>query len=134
MTNLFVREWLNGGLIPLLLCVEFVIGYSIYNAYKSHGRDFLKLSGVSSAIALFFFFLGELARTVLAWIILHEVNTGERHTFHMEPLRNWFYVGACMILLVSTLRLVYTLGPKGHSGWIAALVFTVVFIVGLSMY
>lgn len=133
MSNLLIREWLNGGLIPLNLCIMFMLGYQIYRASKV-GRGWMRRDGVKSAIALWWIFLADLIRASLAWYMLHMQSMYGRFPY-LGPVPTFLYSVAAAILMIATLRLIHVLSPASwkHRGWLVAALFCSVFLLALEM-
>lgn len=134
MTNLIIREWLNGGLIPLNVCITFVFTHSLYVSWRKYGRGWTKAPGVQSACALWWIFLADLIRSCMAWSLLHAQSSG-RPIQYLGYTPTLLYIAAAAIAMGATFRLIYTLGPSewGHKGWLAALALTAIFMGGLSL-
>jgi hypothetical protein len=125
VTNILIREWLNGGLIPLNICIIIIISYTLWLARKDYGPGWSKQPGVSSACALWWLFFSDLIRSVLAWQIIHAQRMG-RPLDIFENERTVIYIVIAAIATAATFRLIYTLSPDGwgHKAWIFAAVVT----------
>lgn len=133
MTNLMVREWLNGGLIPLNVSILIVITQSLWVTYRSYGPGWASQPGIASACALLWIFAADLIRSCLAWSYLHAQNLG-LPTSHYGYTTTILYIIAGTMATVATFRLIYTLSPSswGHRAWIAAAILTALFMVGVT--
>jgi heme A synthase len=123
LSNVFIREWLNGGLIPLNISMMAVITYTVWRQTK-FSWGWTKYPGANSACALWWIFCADLMRSVLAWAILRNVNLNDQ----MVALS---YMVIAVIATCATLRCIWCLTPvRGRNiTWISALLFTVVFMV-----
>lgn len=130
MNNLLIREWLNGGLIPLNLWMMFITWYSIYNVTKFKS-GWNKVPGASTACALWWIFFADFLRSTLAWSILRNATAQNAHIKYMSAEATIIYIMAAIIATTATMRCIYLLSPKewGHKAWIAALISTVIFLV-----
>ena len=133
MTNLLIREWLNGGLIPLNICMITIISITLFRAWRMGGKNWLRLRGIQTACALLWIFIADLIRSIVAWVILHQsqVNPYDDLFTPMTHIATATYMCAAVIAVTATMRLIYTLSPRnwGHKSWVIALVFTVLFLV-----
>lgn len=130
MDNLILREWLNGALIPLNVCIIVMITYQLWIARKIHGKGWTRRKGVASACAFWWIFVAELIRSALAWHFLHRQGIGKV----MPSLAVWesaMYAAAAGIAVAATFRLVYTLSPEraAHQTWLTAAGVTFVFLL-----
>jgi predicted Co/Zn/Cd cation transporter (cation efflux family) len=132
ITNLEVREWLNAALIPLNVCIMFIIAHSLFEARRIHGHGWTDAPGVKSACAFWWIFLADLIRASMAWSFLNAQNDG-RSTDTISSAATIFYLVAALIAALATFRLIHALSPIawGHKGWAAAAGLTVVFVVAL---
>src|SRR3954464_7852255 len=111
-----VREWLNGMLIPLTLCIQFIIFRSLWEARKYLGSQWNRAPGVASACALLWIFLADGLRATMAWSLLHQQLTSHEHIeFRYLTI---IYIISGVIAATATFRLIYTLSPArwGHRG------------------
>jgi hypothetical protein len=134
VTNLLIREWLNGGLIPLNVCIIIVISYSLLASRRVSGPGWTKEPGVASACAFWWLFVADLIRAIMAWLLLHAEVTG-RSPEYLGYAPTLLYMASAAIAMLATFRLIYTLSPAswGHKAWLAAAGLTVAFIAGLSL-
>lgn len=132
MTNLLIREWLNGALIPLNICIMIVISKSLWDSRRKFGRGWTRVPGVSSACAFWWIFLADLIRSCMAWHLLHAQNLGQPLNY-LTPTTTTAYIAAALMATLATFRLIYTLGPAswGHRGWVVAAVLTVIIVAVL---
>lgn len=130
MDNVAIREWINGALIPLNVCIILMITYQLYVARRTYGKKrWTRMPGISSACAIWWVFLAELIRAFLAWYILNRQSNG----IIVDYTDVWIttlYAVAAVIALLATFRLVFTLAPRSvaHQTWIASCVLTAVFL------
>lgn len=133
--NIIIREWLNGALIPINLCIIFITVYTVWNA-THFKRGWARRPGASSACALMWVFIADLMRATAAWIILHYTQVSKvEFTGYMAPSITAVYMISGVIALSATMRLIYVLSPLswGHRGWIAALLATIIFLAAVSL-
>jgi hypothetical protein len=134
LTNLVIREWINGVLIPLNICIMIIIAHSLFDSYRRYGIGWAKQPGIGSACALWWIFGADLIRSCLAWSFLHGQNLG-RPTSHYSYSTTLLYIFAGSIAAAATFRLIFTLSPSswGHKGWIAAAILTAVFMTAFAV-
>lgn len=134
MTNLIIREWLNGGLIPLNVCVIFIISHSLWQSWRALGPGWTRSPGVASACAFWWLFVADLIRSIMAWSLLHAQNAG-RPLQYLGFTTTMAYIAAASIATLATFRLIYTLSPDswGHRGWISAAALVAAFMILLSV-
>lgn len=132
MTNLVIREWLNGGLIPLNICVLIMITRQLYFSWTRFGRGWTNQEGIKSACAFWWIFLADLIRASLAWWTLNIQRAGGELPY-LGSFATLLYSSAAVIAIVATLRLIYALSPNhwGHKGWIGAAIFCAAFLLVL---
>ncbi len=133
MTNLLIREWLNGGLIPLNVCIMFIISHSLWTSYCEFGRGWTQRPGIRSACALWWIFLADLIRSCMAWTLLRAQSQGHPIEY-LGYTTTMLYIAAAGIATLATFRLIYTLSPSswGHRAWIGAAVLTAAFMICIS--
>lgn len=131
VNNVFIREWLNGALIPLNISMMTIIGYTVWRLTKFRW-GWTKYPGANSACALWWIFFADFLRSVLAWAILREAQSNGYATeiYRTSPIATMVYIAAALIATGATLRCIWCLTPvKGRSfTWITALIFTITFI------
>ncbi len=127
--NVVIREWLNGGLLPLNLCLCFVIARFLRDAWQLVGWGMTREPGVRGACALFWIFAADAARAGFVWIILRTQN---RHlsAAAIEQISNIGFMIAAAVGLLAILRSIYIFTPKawGHRGWIFSACITAAFL------
>lgn len=137
-SNLIIREWVNGGLLPLNISLVLVIGLFLWESWRSpevHSwADMQKLSGVSTGCALMWIFSADALRAGAAWSILRELNDrGPPPIAHGVDTSmiavNLAFIVAGIIGLLASIRCIYLFTPPwlGHSYWIASLALTLTF-------
>lgn len=133
MNNLIIREWLNGGLIPLNMCVIVMISRQLYFAREKFGRGWTEQDGMKSACAFWWIFMADLIRASLAWWTLNIQRAGGELPY-LGSVATLLYSVAAIIAIVATLRLIYALSPDrwGHNGWVGAAIFCSVFLIVLN--
>jgi hypothetical protein len=131
LTNLLIREWLNGGLIPLNVCIILIITHSLW-ASRRFGPGWTKQSGVASACALWWIFAADFIRASMAWSLLHSQNQG-RPIPYLGYTTTALYITAAFIAVLATFRLIYTLSPAawGHKAWLASAGLMVAFMAAI---
>lgn len=129
LSNLVIREWLNGGLLPLNLCLCFVIARFLWDAWRMWGAGWTHAPGVRGACALFWIFAADAARAGFVWIILRTQN---RHLSSrlVEQISNIGFMIAALVALLAILRCIYVFTPKtwGHRGWVFSACLTAAFL------
>ena len=133
LQNLAIREQLNGGLLPLNLCLVGVIGMFLWHTWRRFGHDWTRIPGVRTACALFWIFAADAARAGFVWLILRMQNRGGTSELILH-VANFGFVIAAFAGLIAILRCVYLFTPKawGHWGWIGSAGVTAAFLA-LSM-
>lgn len=134
MNNLVIREWLNGGLIPLNICVLFMISRQLFLAWVKYGRGWTQQDGMKSACAFWWIFAADLIRASLAWWTLNIQRAGGELPY-LGSIATLLYSLAAAIAILATLRLIYALSPVrwGHKGWIGAAIFCAAFLTALQL-
>jgi hypothetical protein len=127
--NLIIREWFNGGLVPLNLCLVVVTTMFLWDTLQAHGRGWTRQPGVSSACALWWIFAADAIRAVFVWVILRQQNRGLPIVDFAE-LANFGFMIAALISLAATLRCIFLFTPKawGHWGWVGSALITCAFL------
>lgn len=129
--NLIIREWVNGGLIPLNLSLVIVIGLFLwghfresvhFGAYIGGWERFQHMDGVATACALLWIFLADGIRATGAWLTL---NFGSR----VEELVSWLFIIAGLMAIAACLRCIHLFTPPhwGHRYWLLTVAVTIVF-------
>lgn len=128
--NLIVREWLNGGLVPLNIFLLAAIGYSLLDAKWRYGREYSTHPGVAAASAFWWIFVADGMRAGLVWWTLRTQNRGGSIA-PIDIALTYGYVIAAIVAMLAILRCIYLATPKsvGHWGWLVACLSTVVFVV-----
>lgn len=128
--NLIIREWLNGGLLPLNICLMLAIGHSLNCARREHGRGWTQMPGVASACAFWWIFCADGIRAGLVWLTLRTQNRGGSIAA-IDALLTYGYILAAAIGVLASLRCIYLSTPRsvGHWGWILSALSTVAFVV-----
>ncbi len=133
VNNVFIREWLNGCLIPLNISMMAIITYTVWRQTK-FDWGWTKYPGANSACALWWIFFADLVRSILAWSILRGsyINDQMLNTYRPSSGATIVYMVTGLIATVATLRCIWCLTPvrARNITWISALIFTVVFIFG----
>lgn len=140
-TNLLIREWLNGGLIPLNISILLIIAHSLWETRRKYGGSgWWDAPGAKSACALWWIFLADLIRATLAFVILHTQRLNGVHAIrqalYLNDVSTLLYIGAAVIATLATFRLIYALSPArwGHNAWIATAIFTAVFFLLVTLF
>lgn len=149
--NLIIREWVNGGLLPLNISLVIVVGLFLwdewtksqypggwrelrrhpYDHIKDHYVRWHKRSGVPTACALIWIFLADAIRAGSAWYILWLTNN--RVPAPTSSVDNLFigggFVLAGIIGLIASIRCIYLFTPSrlGHWYWIVSVLATIGF-------
>jgi len=131
--NLIIREWVNGGLVPLNLSLVFVIGLFLWDSAREADsyKSFSKTSGVPTACSLFWIFAADAMRACSAWYILWKVN--DRVPPPISGIENLWVSGgfiiAGVVALIASVRCIYLFTPPwlGHYYWIGSLLVTLAF-------
>lgn len=133
VNNVFIREWLNGGLIPLNLSMLAIITYTVWRQTK-FSWGWTKYPGANSACALWWIFFADFLRSVLAWSLLRETPITSNTPDASLPAVV-IYMCAGVIALLATLRCIWCLTPvkARHATWISALLFTILWIVAANL-
>jgi len=130
--NVFIREWLNGCLIPLNLSMILIITYTVWRQ-TGFAYGWSKYPGANSACALWWIFFADLMRAVLAWTILRatELNPQAFVTYQTMPGATIGYMVVAVISTCATFRCIYCLTPGKwrHFTWIMTALFSAAFIV-----
>lgn len=128
--NLIIREWLNGGLVPLNLALLIAIGFTLLDARQTSGRGWNKRPGVAQACAFWWIFFADGMRATLVWITLRTQNRGGSVDSINDILING-YIIAALIGVYAVLRFIFLSTPKsiGHWGWIISAISTAAFVV-----
>lgn len=136
VNNVMIRGWLNGDLIPLNLCMMFIIGYTVWRQTK-FSWGWTKYPGANSACALWWIFFADFLRSVMAWAILRatQIQGVTIVTYQTSPVATLIYIAAGVIATVATLRCIWCLTPvKGRNvTWIFALSFTLIMVGAIQM-
>jgi len=131
INNVFIREWLNGCLIPLNLSMMAIITYTVWRQTK-FTWGWTKYPGANSACALWWIFFADLFRSVMAWAFLREsqINANVLDTYRTAPIATLMYMTAGIIATCAILRCIWCLTPaRGRTyTWLGTLVFTVLFV------
>lgn len=129
--SLIIREWLNGGLLPLNISLVIAIGHSLNCARREHGAGWTQMPGVASACAFWWIFLADGIRAGLVWLTLRTQNRGGS-VAAIDALLTYGYIIAAVIGVMASLRCIYLSTPRsiGHWGWLTAAYATAVFVVG----
>lgn len=132
MTNLTIREWLNGGLIPLNVCIIIIILHSLWEASRKYGPGWATQPGIASACALLWIFTADLIRSAVAWSLLHDQGRSQPLQY-LSSNTTMLYIIAGTMASCATFRLIYTLSPSrwGHWGWVSAAILTTIFMTGI---
>ena len=133
VSNLIIREWLNGSLFPLSLNLSIIIAVFMWDSYiecLAQGKRWFRMSGVPTACALFWIFSLDGMRAVSVWIILRITNNGDEVP---EWVREWTsaaLVIAALGLVITMLRCTYLFTPPkwGNRYWIYSLCSTLLFL------
>ncbi len=133
MNNLIIREWVNGGLLPLNISLVVIIGIFLWDEWvksqypggwrelrihpyihiRDHYRRWHRRSGVPTACALIWIFAADAVRAGSAWYILWVAN-------NKLPVRPpvlesmWVssgFIVAGVIGLVASIRCIYLFTP-----------------------
>lgn len=133
VNNIFIREWLNGCLIPLNLSMMAIITYTVWRqTHFSWGWN--KYPGANSACALWWVFFADTLRSIMAWAILRQSqlsgNVIVMDTYRTSPIATLIYISAGIIATAATLRCIWCLTPKDgrRYTWVTALAFTLGFV------
>lgn len=131
--NLIIREWLNGGLLPLNLSLVVVIALFLWGHARAAGsyRSFIRRDGVATACALFWVFTADAVRAGLVWDILWSAPlpavTAATLTVVSPVNVGLMLAGVCSV--ISTLRCIYLFTPPRWSSyyWVMAALVTLMF-------
>lgn len=132
--NLVIREWLNGGLLPLNISLVIAIGHSLNRTRIELGSGWQLHPGVASACAFWWIFLADGIRAGLVWITLRTQNRGGS-VASIDGLLTHGYMIAATIGVLASLRCIYLATPRkvGHWGWIISALSTLAFVVTSQM-
>lgn len=130
-----IREWLNGGLVPLNVSLVIVIGLFLFDTFRLHGRGWSKVEGVRTACTLWWIFLADGIRAGLAWSLLR-IEVGGRppfdaHRFLSPDNINLGFIFAGIIAVCASLNCIRLFTPPkwGHWYWIASAVSTAAWLL-----
>ena len=149
--NLIIREWVNGGLLPLNISLVIVVGLFLrdewvksqypggwrelqhhpYDHIKNHYWRWHKRSGVPTACALIWIFAADAMRAGSAWYILWTANNKvPTATSSVDDL--WVSGGfmvAGIVGLLASVRCIYLFTPEklGHWCWILSVFVMIAF-------
>jgi len=135
VSNLIIREWLNGSLFPLSLNLAVIIGVFIWDSFVHSLEDgtprWWRLPGVPTACVLFWIFGMESVRAISVWAILHTTNQNKSMPDWVVETATYSLVLASIVLLVALLRCTYLFSPPkwGHAFWIYSAVSTLLFLL-----
>lgn len=137
--NLIIREWLNGGLLPLNISLVLSIGLFLWTTRREYGPGWSKVDGVPTACALLWIFASDGIRAGLVWNILYKSNA---HAPMIEAasvsmvLINIGLVLAGIAGLTATMRCIYLFTPPrlGHWYWLASIVATFLFQIATKIF
>lgn len=154
--NLIIREWVNGGLIPLNISLVLVIGLFLWNsaldarAWRTTNNGYLtwfdvpetwerfqKTNGVQTGCALFWIFLADGFRAAAAWTVLNYRLNDVATPINPAPMMklielvNVAFIFAGVVGLLASLRCIYLFTPPrwGHWYWMGSVVVTLTFQV-----
>lgn len=151
--NLVIREWVNGGLLPLNTSLVIVIGLFLWDKaieamlwrrqsfpgvewvdLHRTWSQFQETEGVQTACALFWIFLADALRAGAAWSILNyriavSVPEDPANVVATVHLVNLAFIVAGIIGLLASLRCIYLFTPIrwGHWYWIGSVALTLMF-------
>ena len=149
--NLIIREWVNGGLLPLNISLVIVVVLFLFDEWKNtqypggwrelkihpyshlknHYLGWHKRSGVPTACALIWIFAADAIRAGSAWYILWTSNN--RIPAPTSSIDNLFvgggFVLAGIIGLIASVRCIYLFTPSRlrHWYWIVSVLVTIGF-------
>ena len=134
VSNLIIREWLNGSLFPLSLNLSIIIAVFMWDSYIyaiTHKKRWFTLEGVPTACALFWIFTLDGVRAVSVWIILRFANDGHVVPEWVREWTNYALITAALGLVLTMLRCTYLFTPPrwGNRYWVYSLLSTLAFLV-----
>jgi hypothetical protein len=139
--NLIIREWLNGGLLPLNLSLVLVIGLFLFDSWRTPDvrtwLDMNRVPGVSTGCALLWIFIADALRAGTAWVVLRELNDGGPRVLAQGVVPetmvaiNVAFILAGVIGLLASVRCIYLFTPQwlGHWYWIGTVAVMLTFQV-----
>lgn len=138
-SNLLIREWLNGSLLPLTLNLSIVIGVYLFHSVSDARRSNTRLSdvpGVKTAHVLFWIFLAESIRAGSVWFSLRAQNSGKAVPPHVQDVLDMLLVVCVVVLMAAVLRCTYIFSPPQIRGifWIYSLTATIMFVLLSHMF
>jgi hypothetical protein len=135
VTNLVIREWLNGSLFPLSINLALIIAIFIWDSYidwlkKPTTKRWWNADGVPTACALFWIFLLDGVRAISVWAVIWNANNGATIPDWIRALTNYALTIASVGLILTMLRCAYLFTPPrwGHAFWIYSAVSTLLFL------
>ena len=124
--NLIIREWLNGGLVPLNLSLVFVICLFLWDSYavlhKKMGLRWVDAPGVHTACALAWVFSADALRALSVWVAFR-VDTILALPLDINATSLLIIAStigvtvASVIGVAATLRCIFLFTPKGWGHW-----------------
>lgn len=141
--NLLIREWVNGGLLPLNVSLVLVIGLFLWTsalearAWRTTNNGYLtwiniaetwerfqKTGGVQTGCSLFWIFLADAIRAASAWTFL------KFGAAYIDLVNAGFIVAGAMAIAAG-LRCIYLFTPRrwGHWYWMLSVISTFLFLI-----
>jgi len=133
-SNLLIREWLNGSLLPLSLNLAIIIAVFLWDSWieaREGNLNWWTMSGVPTGCALFWIFILDGTRAGSVWIILRITNDGVPVPQWVRDYSTVALIVAALGLAITMLRCTFLFTPPrwGNAYWIYSVVSTVLFLI-----
>lgn len=127
--NLFLREWGNASLYPLMAMLVLMASGMLWRAYRENPVGWRAEPGVDFACVFVPLFLGEGLRAFGAWLALDAQREGRRLTPPMEDVASLMFLLGVGLLVYGAIRFILLLNAPHERG--RSFLFVAVFVAAV---